>query len=374
MLSTGGILSPIIIEPFLGRRSREYPISNGGNVSFHSDVSESLQADRRVINSSQMTEISSYGLTYSIQPCLLELEQSNINASNNVKRCLNTSANIFKNKTEPSLPFTFGETNIQYAFIIFAVVGILASLILFAFIITDSKERDEKQESHKLNLESANIKRIKYNMSNTLKYLLLFILTVQFYLVAAMCFKCYAFLPSYYILQFDWSASLASLAMSVFWIGRTVTGVVGIFLAAQFKQSILIPCFGLIYVLASVCLIIAGFKDISSLAWASSAFLGIGLSILFPSLFALTEENIVHVSGRVASLYLVSFTVGGMLDPLYTGYLMDHISPMVFVYLLFGQSLCFLILFILLKILLWKFGQRQNTGFEIEIQPMKNLK
>ena len=44
---------------------------------------------------------------------------------------------------------------------------------------------------------------------------------------------------------------------------------------------------------------------------------------------------------------------------------------MWFVYLLFYSSVLFLLLFILVKTLLWKYSQRQDTGQETYIEEMK---
>ena len=61
------------------------------------------------------------------------------------------------------------------------------------------------------------------------------------------------------------------------------------------------------------------------------------------------------------------FVLGGILDPLYTGYLMDNNSAMWFTHLLFIESSLFLALFVVIKLLL-KFGDQQKIGLEMEIK------
>ena len=389
MLSTGGVIAPIIIEPFLAPRNRDHRTLHNTtddfftNISSYNAINESVFLSNisdafnksnlvtKVTNfkTSESVNTTDYDLYQNINPCLLQLPYLGSSYSNWTLLCNQETASV-ENKTVESFVVDIGETRIHYAFIIFALFGILASVTVFLFIIIDCQYKEVEHIS-KSNKENVITKRIKYSLPNKLQHLLLSIVTVKFYLVSAMCFKCYAFLPSFYVLQFDWSTSLATLAMSVFWIGRTVAGVVGIFLAAQFKQSVLIPCFSLIYIMSTVCLIISGFNNYTELAWTSTGLLGIGLSILFPSLFALTEENIRHVTGRIASLYMFSLMTGSMLDPLYTSFLMDNVSPMWFVYLLFIQSVLFLLLFILVKTLLWRYSQRQDTGQETGTEEMK---
>ena len=169
------------------------------------------------------------------------------------------------------------------------------------------------------------------------------------------------------MIQFEWTTSEASVATSGFWIGKAIARFAGIFLSARMKQSLMISIFSMIYILSAVSLTAAAIYRINILAWIVTATMGVGLSVLRSCLFTMTEEKITHVSGKVASLYLVFFVLGGILDPLYTGYLMDNGSAMWFTYLLFIESSLFLALFVVIKILL-KFGDQQKVGLEMEIK------
>ena len=362
MLSVGGIVTPFIIAPFLANRIKKHTTSVNDLAIMLNKTTVSSNASQ--INDTNMTHINISDV-FSI--CFDKGKETNISYSFDTVFCDNiTEVQGGKRVEEGTL---IGKTNIQYAFIILAVIGVTASGTVLAFLIADFKARNRNRKTAASN-EIKNTGYRKYSISERLKYILLIIVAIQCYLIAAMSSKVYALLPSFFILQFTWTTPMASVAMSVFWIGKAAARLAGIFLSAQFKQSVLIPCFSLTYIISSAGLIISGLYQISELAWISTASLGIGLSILFPSLFAITEENISHVSGRIASFYLVFFVVGGVFDPLYTGYLMDKGSPMWFTYLIFAQSIIFLILFITVKLLLRAYGEWKTAEAEIEIEPM----
>ena len=380
MLSAGGILTPLVIEPFLAPRTK-LTAKADNQSSFVSSASHNesflqLSNDINIIENVNYVNYSSVLPSYRLHGngvYIHEIPSARTNVSVSKEDVYETNESVLPNRDNVTTTIV-SKTRIQYAFIIFAAIGILAAITLLMFIISDWMDHSLQRfnKSCVSNAETNHSKRLKYILPNGIKIILLGILTVQFYLVAAMCFKCYAFMPTFYILQFDWSVTLASLAMSLFWIGRTIVGVVGICLVTRFKQSLLVACFSAIYFISSLCLTISGMFHLNELAWVSTTLLGVGFSILFPSLFALTEENITHVTGRLGSVFMASFVTGGMLDPLYTGYLMDRVTPMWFVYLLLLQSFAFLLLFVVVKVVIRKYGERQNTGLEIEIEPMKN--
>ena len=358
MISLGGIVTPFIIQPFL---AVSYPSVT--NVTQLQVTDDSYTTNPLWLENSTYVKLSmkeAFKID-EIDPIATDSEDfTNVSDFDNHTRELNISSEMR----------AFGETKIQYAFIIFATVGVAASVAVFVFVATDYRN---KQNKHKDNHKDhhTDINRRKISVTDNMKYILIAIIAIQSYLSAALGLKVYAFLPSFFVIQFSWTSSTASVATSGFWIGKAIARLAGVFLSTKIKQSILVPCFTLIYIASSISLMVAANSHINVLAWVITVTMGIGLSILRSSLFNITEEKITHVSGKIASLYLVFFVLGGMIDPLYTGYLMDDASPMWFVYLLIIESSLFLFLFIIVTALLWKFGKRQETGIEIEIEPMK---
>ena len=358
MILLGGIVTPFIIQPFLA-------------VSYPSvtNVTQRQVTDDRYTTNPVWVENSTY-LKSSMKEAF-KIDEIDPMASNGEDF---TNVSDFDNHAwelnNSSEMRAFGETKIHYAFIIFAIVGIAASVAVFVFVAKDFRNKQNKhKDNHKDHHTDFN--RRKISVTDNMKYILIAIIAIQSYLSAALGLKVYAFLPSFFVIQFSWAYSTAFVATSGFWIGKAIARLADVFLSTKIKQSILEPCFTLIYIVLSISLMVAANSHINVLAWIVTVTMGICLSILRSSLFNITEEKITHVSGKIASLYLVFFVLEGMIDPLYTGYLMDDVSPMWFVYLLILESSLFLFLFIIVTVLLWKFGKRQETGIEIEIEPMK---
>ena len=330
MLSIGGIITPFIIEPFLARGKNQVYINTSYNTS-------------------------------------LDETRIDLNISSEDFGLLAAQGN---STTRPEWNSNTSETQIQYAFIIFAVTGVVASISVFVFLLLDCKIRNN-QSSVKISDKKGKeiLNRTKYIFSDKMKILLLGIIAIQSYLSAALGLKVYALLPSFFVIQFEWTTSEAAVATSGFWIGKAAAKFACIFLSSRMKQSLMIPLFSITYILSAVSLTVAAIYKVNTLAWVVTTTMGVGVSILRTCLFTMTEEKITHVSGKVASLYLVLFVLGGILDPLYTGYLMDDISAMWFTYLLVFESSLFLVLFVVVKLLL-KFGHKQGIGLEAEIKPV----
>ena len=374
MLSVGGIATPVIIRPFLAHRTKVKHIVTTAENDTKTNISLVAATPSTVYHLNDSKQLNDSKVTEAVTLCSDELERPYFeNRTFEKATCDHNMSHGVNNSLHKGLEI-IGETKIQYAFIILAIIGVIASFTVLAFIIADYRHRNKRNKQ----TDRTNVKDIdhtKYVISAKIKCILLAIVSFQCYLIAALSSKVYALLPSYFVLQFSWSTSSASLALSVFWIGKAFARFVGVFLSVRFKQSVLIPCFCSTYIISAAGLAVAGWFQVSDLAWVSIVTLGIGLSILFPTLFTLTEENISHVSGRIASLYLVFFVVGGMVDPLYTGYLMDKASPMWFTYLIFFQSVIFLSMFVLVKLLLCNCGQKKVNSIEIEteIEPMNEV-
>ena len=349
--SIGGIITPFIIEPFLARRSDQANINIHSNVSVGDVYSDSNIFTDSFANSEQKDEI------------VVNMNISMAKPENNISQSDEFENSFSENALDSG-------TQIQYAFIILAVFGVVASISVFVFVMLDCRSKNmhgslktpDKDENEIYN-------RTKCIFSDKMKILLLGITATQCYIAAALGLKVYALLPSFFVIQLGWTTSEASIAVSGFWIGKSVARFIGIFLSSKMKQSIMISTFSIIYMMSAIFLTVAAVYRIHTLAWVVTATMGVGLSVLRSCLFTMTEEKITHVSGKVASLYIVFFVLGGVLDPLYTGYLMDDNSAMWFTYLLVVESSMFLVLFVIVKVLM-KFGHSREIGLEIEIKPM----
>ena len=169
MISIGGIITPFIIQPFLARGTSNncfnYTLGKTGNsnVSPNSTFSNSVDV----------------GLV--ILPMCNSTTQPECNTTCNatdIGDCSEVDIN--------------GGTRIQYAFIIFAVTGVAASIVVLLFVIIDCRNKHSSVKNSD-DTETEITNSTEYGFSNKMKLVLLGITAVQSYISAALGLKVYAF-------------------------------------------------------------------------------------------------------------------------------------------------------------------------------------
>ena len=151
--------------------------------------------------------------------------------------------------------------------------------MVLVFVIIDCRNKHSSVE-RSVETETETTNPTEYEFSNQMKILLLGITAIQSYISAALGLKVYALLPSFFVLQFGWTTSEASVATSGFWIGKAIARFTGIFLSARMKHSLMISIFSMIYILSAVSLTVAAIYRINTLAWVVTSTMGVGLSVL----------------------------------------------------------------------------------------------
>jgi MFS family permease len=84
------------------------------------------------------------------------------------------------------------------------------------------------------------------------------------------------------------------------------------------------------------------------------------MSILFPTLFTWTEEDFLLVTGKIASLFIMTSTAGSIASPAALGYLIEEVSPMWYAYILLGESIGVTFFFAIAALLKKRLPQLQD--------------
>ncbi|XP_052248311.1 sodium-dependent glucose transporter 1-like isoform X2 [Dreissena polymorpha] len=79
--------------------------------------------------------------------------------------------------------------------------------------------------------------------------------------------------------------------------------------------------------------------------------LGFAKSVIFPAIFSWTSSNVVKVTGKISSVFLVSSSTAGMTFPLLIGHMMEYKSPMWFVYILIIMLIICIFSFTIIRVL-----------------------
>ena len=334
--SAGGIISPFVAQPFLATKvfvnsTSPVPLVNNSNID--SVVSYSDKADHNFKHDGHGVSLDYI---------------SYVSALPN-----NTVASDSGGKAHVA---NYGDTTIQYSFLIAAVLSLTSAVpFLVLYLTSETKPKDDaskKQDITEVNLESC--RRPSY-LPFKFKFLCLVILCAIMFIYNAVEDNFTGLLMTFSISHLGWSKSHGTIATSLDWASFAIGRFIGIFLVRCIKTSTILTGHLVILVLSFTAFLITSLTSQAYLIWAFVPLVGFSKSVILPSVFSWTEERILPVTGKIASLYLVTGSAGSMVTPLLFGYLMEERGSIWYIFLLLGMSVISLIAFILIRIIekLW---------------------
>lgn len=351
--SIGGVIAPFVAEPFLAKAK----LVNTRNRNDSSAKSENYIDS---IYSNFTSKSNELRLDHTDATLVA---QSYILKENGPSTIMQTQGNYTDDVLEE-----FGETSVQYSYLITAIL-VFMTVIPFSVMYYI-----EPAEKAKVDIPSEPKETTNFNKLSLPKKI--FILCTLSMLIIIYCGvdDTYAgFLMTFVITELNWSKSDGSFATSLHWICFGLARLGCIFLVRFVKTSKLLVIFGIFLVLSFTGLLLSTIYDIQPLIWIFIGCPGISMSLIFPAMFTWTNENIVNVSGKMSSLFLMSASTGVMLFPLLFGYTMERFSPVWFVYLLLGQSVIWVLLFVGAILLTNCLVKRHPKRIEIKVPEAEPL-
>lgn len=271
--------------------------------------------------------------------------------------------------TSDSNDFPWTESRLYVPYSIAAFLALTATVPLFVMACISKRPSDVKSIKSVSSVdedidEERNIQRLSTGM----KAFVLIILMVFLGIYCAMEDGFNNFLATFCVSKLKWTKYMASIVTAVFWISYTVARFIGIFLARIFKPVKLMFVLTVLLILGFLGFFLsAQFKFYEGI-WISSGVVGLAMSMIFPLVFAWTEESILPVTGFVASLFLIAASSGSMINPIVLGFLMDNSSPMWLAYIMLGES----VINLMVLCLAWTVASRitlpKNTFREVKIE------
>ena len=283
---------------------------------------------------------------------LLVVNTTEAYSQNYLPNTTESYVNYLTNVTYPAntsnCTVVYGETHIQYSFLISAVIVITAAVpFLVMYINTQCHKKPHVVKADKSGFERPDKLPIK------LKLILLVLLSSLMLTYCAIEDTYAGFLMTYLIKQLQWEKSEGSVATSLYWAAFSFGRFVGIFLIHKFKPIQLLFTYFIMLICSFIAFYITSILN-TPVIWAFIPIAGFSMSIVFPCIFTWTEESILNVTGKISSMFLISASSGLMINPLILGYLIDNFSPLCFVYLLFSESVLCLLLFLTILFLVKK--------------------
>ena len=303
----GGILSPLVAKSFLIQITPQTLSQNTtGGLSGLISNDSAFTMDRR----------------------------SNCSAEETVGKIMNASTNI---DCDGAVIFV-KNTNVQFAYLISAVVVLSAALPFLVYFITGSRKVQENEES-----QNENAKKV----SSKIQVLVVTLLCIVSAIGTAVVDSIANYLASFGILQLDWSEDMGSSMTSLYFATYAVGNLIGVFILKCITSRSFVY---LTYItsIGSIALLYIGvYWTITVLQTIAVAAIGLSMSAILPTIFTWTQQAVTQISGVIASALLFAGSVGTMANPILLGYLMESVTPMWYLYLSILETIfCFAIFII----------------------------
>lgn len=320
--ATGGIISPLVTAPFL---TEQY--DNGGNSS--------------IINQSSLV-----------------MQTGNIQLDN-ISYHLNNLTTVERNTT-------FHTSKDSHIFIPYTISGVLAMSSSVSFLLVYIKSR----RLAKRHIDEVKIDRNERRLSFLVKLVILTIMSIIFLLYTAMEDTIGAYVATFCVEQMAMTKEDGSYVTAVFWTFFAFGRLTGIPISNIVKSIPLVGIYSSLLVISFLLLSFSPMINSSVTVWISTAVTGFAMSILFPTLFTWAEEDFLLVTGKIASLFIMTSTLGSITSPAALGYLIEEVSPMWYSYILLGESVGVIIFFVIAIILKKKLPHLNdnNDRFNKEIK------
>ncbi|XP_050410171.1 sodium-dependent glucose transporter 1B isoform X2 [Patella vulgata] len=303
----GGVISPLVTAPFLVPNTEERS-TNSSSTTF--------------------TDVTTLSSTVVLNTTLLDYNITNDNS---------TLGNNITTITEPI------ETKLIYAYIISGILTLL-SAIPFMVIYCRYKSQKMKKNQPKKKDENGVTRDLPWKY-----YIMTIILLNLFYLTYCAVEDTFAaYLLTFVVMQLKWTKAQGTQITSVYWAAFAVSRFSGIFIIRCLR-----PILMLFICIAGLILCLIGFLLCSHYQihigiWIFAVLVGLSMSVIFPTGFSWAQENLLQITGKITSFILIAASAGTMTNPIIMGYLMKKISPMWYCYLLVGESILCLVVFVVL--------------------------
>lgn len=141
------------------------------------------------------------------------------------------------------------------------------------------------------------------------------------------------FLMTFVVDNLSWSKSMGTRVTSLFYITFSIGRLITIFIVERLTPSRCLLINFNIFVISGGILLTAISTHIDALVWVGIATAGVGMSSIFSSVFAWQSTKIRQLTGVVVSGFIVSSSVGSMIQPVIVGHLMQRYTHNWFVYM-----------------------------------------
>ncbi|VDI73266.1 MFS transporter, FHS family, Na+ dependent glucose transporter 1 [Mytilus galloprovincialis] len=353
----GGILSPLATAPFLAPKREPRIITSVSNMT-DNVVNSSLSPFNIVKTSAIDNALKDINYTNSAHNSPI----SYTNGYSNISLYLNETLS----KTIEEVKWVKPQHSMIYvAYLISSGLALSAAL---PFLVTYC--RSKKSNFSPIPQKPAN--KNEREMTSTSRCLMLLNMCVLIGTYSAIEDTFAGFLTTFCVEQMDWTKTQGSFATSIYWASFGLGRFIGILLVKFCSPVRMITMYCSLLIVSFIGLFFTSYAYYHGGIWICSSLAGLAMSIIFPTIFTWTEAEVLRVTGKVASLFLIGSSSGTMVNPIILGFLMDELTPMWFCYLLLGESVMLLILFVSALLLSKYIKNAQYTAYRDVVVEIKD--
>ena len=352
-------MSPLATAPFLAPKREPRVIPAISNMSSHTDYNNLSHLDSSaniISNSAPYKNIyDSSGPPYS-DSITYRMGLSNVTLLMN---------ETIQKTTEQIEWVRPQQSKIYIAYFISSGLALSAAL---PFFITYCR-------SKKTNFSACHLKpadKTEREMTCTSRVMILLNLCVLIGTYSAIEDTFAGFLTTFCVEQMDWTKTNGSFATSIYWASFGCGRFIGIILVKFCSPVRMITMYCFLLIVSCVGLFFTSYGTYDGGVWICASLAGLAMSIIFPTIFTWTEAEVLRVTGKVASLFLIGSSSGTMVNPIVLGFLMDELTPMWFCYLLLGESVLLFILFMSALLLSNHIKNSQYTAYKDVVIEIKS--
>ncbi|WAR18912.1 MFS4B-like protein [Mya arenaria] len=327
--SLGALLSPLATGPFLTKKTSVCDTRTSGEAKIGSNITVT-----------DTVVVSKNGLLY-----ITDNNRSNGPQGNR------SVVDLIANPQNPNCYESYGESKVSVAFWIAAII-VLTSAFGFMFMYIKLKcstanEKADVKEASKVDREK--VERNEMTVSVKVSILVVLCILMAAYCTTEDCFS--SFLMTFGLTYLDWDEATGAYATATFWTSFGVGRFIGIFTVSCCSTVAMLTTYLGLLTLGYIGFMVSSIYRFYPLIWTFTAGLGFAMSVIFPAIFSWTSKHVIHVSGKISGMFLVSASVSGMCLPLLIGHLMEYFSPMWFVYILVLATLVCLLSYATIRLL-----------------------
>jgi len=205
-------------------------------------------------------------------------------------------------------------------------------------------------------------------LSKTLKVCVLVTMGSMSFLYIAIEQTFSGFLSTFTIQRLHFNEKQGSLAISLFYSCIALGRFAAIVWVRWINPHRVMGVFtgGLVFTL--ICLCLVGYFRLKTMFWSIPILAGLLASTLLSNTMTWTEEYFLPVTGFVSAYLIAAACLGGIVNPVLVGYLIDKYQAMCYTYILLIESIMLFITYIaalrLQKII--QFYRKESTDYQVQ--------